>query len=129
MKQEIKDPRKKSHTGNYSAAVLCDGWLFVSGNGPLDMMTGEVISGSIEEETRLTLENVERVLHAAGCTRDNVVKSTCHLADFSEFDRFDRAYGDFFTGVRPARTTVQSGLGMIKIEIDVVARVPDRSGS
>ena len=55
-KTEIKHPDKQVSTGAYSAGVLVDGWLYVSGQGPLDMKTGEVVRGTIEEETRLTLE-------------------------------------------------------------------------
>ncbi|HWR51798.1 MAG TPA: RidA family protein, partial [Bryobacteraceae bacterium] len=67
MKTEIRHPEKKAHTGSYSAGVLVDGWLYVSGQGPLDMRTGEVLAGTIEQETRLTMEHVGKVLAAAGC--------------------------------------------------------------
>jgi 2-iminobutanoate/2-iminopropanoate deaminase len=123
-KIEIKHPEKHVSTGAYSAGVLMDGWLFVSGQGPIDMRTGAIISGTIEEETRLTLQHVGKVLGAAGCTFDDVVKCTCHLADMNDFDRFNAVYREFFPGVLPARTTVQSGLGGIKVEIDAIARVP-----
>ena len=123
-KTEIHHPDKRVSTGAYSAGVAWDGWLFVSGQGPLDMRTGEVVSGTIEEETRLTLSHVGAVLQAAGCTFDDVVKCTCHLADIRDFDRFNAVYAELFTGVRPARTTVQSVLGGgIKVEIDAIARM------
>ena len=123
-KTEIKHPDKKVSTGAYSAGVLIDGWLYVSGQGPLDLATGEVRRGTIEEETRLTLQHVGKVLAAAGCGFDDVVKCTCHLANIGDFDRFNAVYGAFFTGIRPARTTVQSVLcDGIKVEIDAVARV------
>ncbi|HXG25126.1 MAG TPA: Rid family hydrolase, partial [Chthonomonadales bacterium] len=70
-KQEVKHPDKKTETGAYSAGIICDGWLYISGHGPLDMATGQVVRGTIEEETRLTLEHIEKVLQAAGCTRDD----------------------------------------------------------
>lgn len=124
MKTEIRHPEKKAHTGSYSAGVLVDGWLYVSGQGPLDMATGEIVAGTIEDETRLTMEHVGKVLAAAGCTFDDVVKCTCHLADINDFDRFDSVYAGFFPGVKPARTTVQSVLSGIKVEIDAIARVP-----
>lgn len=92
--------------------------------GPLDLRTASVVSGSIEDETRLTLSNIGRILEAAGCSFDDVVKCTCHLADIHEFDRFNRVYSEFFPGLRPARTTVQSVIGGgIKVEIDAIARV------
>jgi 2-iminobutanoate/2-iminopropanoate deaminase len=126
-KTEIKHPDKQVSTGAYSAGVLMDGWLYVSGQGPLDLKTGEVVRGTIEEETRLTLEHVGKVLQAAGCTFDDVVKCTCHLLDIQDFDRFNKVYAEFFKGVKPARTTVQSGLGSgIKVEIDAIAKVPGK---
>jgi 2-iminobutanoate/2-iminopropanoate deaminase len=102
--------------------------LFVSGQGPIDMRTGKVVAGTIEEETHVTLSHIEQILKAAGCSLQDVVKCTVHLADIKEFDRFDLAYAEFFTGVRPARTTVQSVLwGGIKVEIDAIAHVPPYS--
>jgi len=127
-KVEIKHPDKKASTGAYSAGVCVDGWLYVSGQGPLDLATGEVVSGTIEEQTRLTLTHVGKILEAAGCTFDDVVKCTCHLQDIRDFDRFNAVYAEFFQGVRPARTTVQSVLwGGIRVEIDAIARVPTKS--
>ena len=126
-KIEIKHPDKAVSTGAYSAGVAVDGWLYVSGQGPLDMKTGQVVEGSIEEQTRLTLSHVGRILEAGGCTFADVVKCTCHLRDINDFDAFNKVYAEFFTGVRPARTTVQSVLwGTIKVEIDAIARIPGK---
>ena len=122
-KYEIKHPDKEASTGAYSAGVLIDGWLYVSGQGPLDLETGEVVHGSIGEETRLTLEHIGKILNAAGFRFEDVIKCTCHLADIRDFDAFNEVYSEFFEGILPARTTVQSGLGGgIKVEIDAVAR-------
>jgi len=125
-KTEVKHPDKEVSTGAYSAGVIMDGWLYVSGQGPLDMKTGEIVGETIEEQTRLTLENVDKVLEAAGCTRNDVVKCACHLLDIKDFDRFNAEYAKFFADQpRPARTTVQSGLwGGILVEVDAVAKVP-----
>jgi 2-iminobutanoate/2-iminopropanoate deaminase len=126
-KTEIHHPDKTVSTGAYSAGVAMDGWLFVSGQGPLDMRTGEVVPGTIEEQTRLTLSHVGAVLKAAGCTFDDVVKCTCHLADIRDFDLFNKIYAEHFHGVMPARTTVQSVLwGGIKVEIDAIARLKEK---
>jgi len=123
-KIEIKDPNKVVSTGAYSAGILIDGWLYISGQGPLDLRTGEVIASTIEEQTRLTLTHIGKILQAAGCTFDDVVKCTCHLAGIRDFDRFNEVYAGFFPGIRPARTTVLSVLwGGIKVEIDAIARV------
>lgn len=122
-KSEIKHPDKQASTGAYSAGVLIDGWLYVSGQGPLDLKTGAVVHGTIEEETRLTMDHIGKILSAAGFGFEDVVKCCCHLADIEDFDAFNLVYSEFFQGVLPARTTVQSGLGEgIKVEIDAVAR-------
>lgn len=124
-KTEILHPDMKVSTGAYSAGVVCDGWLYISGQGPVDLSNGTVVHGSIEDETRLTLSHIDKILRAAGCVPSDVVKCTCHLANIEEFDRFNAVYAEYFPPVRPARTTVQSVLwGGIKVEIDVVARVP-----
>ena len=121
-KKEIKT---RACTGAYSPGVLIDGWLYISGQGPLDLVTGKVVAGTIEEETRLTLQNVAMVLQASECALDDVVKCTCHIADIRDFDRFNAVYAEFFQGIKPARTTVQSVLWSgIKVEIDAIARVP-----
>jgi len=122
-KREIKHPDKLVSTGSYSAGVQLDNWLFISGQGPLNLRTGEVVRGSIEDETRLTLSHIGKILEAAGYSFEDVVKCTCHLSDIRDFNGFDRVYSEFFSGVRPARTTVQSVLwNGIKVEIDAIAR-------
>jgi len=125
LKREIKHPEKEKSTGAYSAAVEIDGWVYVSGQGPVDPKTAQPVRGTIEEETLYTLKQVQKILEAAGCTLNDVVKSTVHLADIEDFDRYNTTYKEFFKGatVLPARTTVQSVLwNAIKVEIDVVAR-------
>jgi 2-iminobutanoate/2-iminopropanoate deaminase len=124
-KTAIKHPDRAASTGAYTDGVLMDGWLFISGQGPLDLKTGAIVRGTIEEETRITLSHIGKILETAGCTFDDVVKCTCHLSRIEDFDAFNRAYAGFFQGVRPARTTVQSVLfDGIKVEIDAIARVP-----
>lgn len=123
QKTEIKHPDKTVSTGAYSAGILVDGWLYVNGQGPLDLRAGKVVEGTIEEQTHLTLSHIGKILEAAGCTFVDVVKCTCLLSDITHFYKFHKVYAELFTGVRPARTTVQSVLwGGIKMEIDAVAR-------
>jgi 2-iminobutanoate/2-iminopropanoate deaminase len=127
-KREIKHPDKEKSTGAYSAAVEADGWVYVSGQGPVDPKTAQPVRGTIEEETLYTLLQVQKILTAANCSLNAVVKSTVHLADIKEFDRYNAVYKNFFKDVAilPARTTVQSVLwNGIKVEIDVVARKPE----
>ncbi|MGI8965610.1 MAG: RidA family protein [Limisphaerales bacterium] len=129
-KKEVKHPEKEKSIGAYSAAVEIDGWVYVSGQGPLDSKTGQPVRGTIEEETKLTLTHVEKILEAAGCSINDVVKSTVHLADIEDFDCFNATYREFFKNVAilPARTTVQSKLwNGIQVEIDVVAKFQDNT--
>lgn len=127
---ELKHPERKAYTGGYADGVVLGGWLYVSGQGPLDLVTGEVVPASIEDETLRTLQNIEAVLAQHGCTKADVAKCGCFLADMADFERFDKAFSVFFDGIRPARTTVQAGLGFgIKVEIDAVAFVPATSAA
>ena len=119
------DVKEGFSTGAYSSGIIVDGWLYVSGQGPVDYAKGEFVLGTIESETHLTLQNVGRILEAAGCTFNDVVKSTVHLADINDFGVYNQIYASYFPGIKPARTTVQSVLGNgIKVEIDVVAKLP-----
>ncbi len=122
-KIEIKHPDKQVSTGAYSAGVLIDGWLYVSGHASEDLRTGQLIGGTTAEQARVALSQIGKVLSAAGLTFDDVVKCTCHLADIRDFAEFNRAYAEFFQAPLPARTTVQSGLPEgIRVEIDAIAR-------
>ena len=124
-KKEIRHPEKEKSTGAYSAAVEVDGWVYVSGQGPVDPKTAQPVRGTIEEETEFTLRQLEKILQVAGCSLADVVKCTVHLSDIKEFDRFNAVYRNFFRSatILPARTTVQSVLwNGIRVEIDCVAR-------
>src|SRR6516225_9352206 len=98
-KREIKHPDKEKSTGAYSAAVEADGWVYVSGQGPVDPKTAQPVRATIEEETLYTLQQIQKILEAAGCTLNDVVKSTVHLADMEDFDRFNATYREYFKGV------------------------------
>ncbi|MFA4869976.1 MAG: RidA family protein [Pedobacter sp.] len=129
-KKEIRHPDKVDDgftTGAYSAGVAVDGWLYVSGQAAIDFKSSKFILGTIESETKLTMHNIQRICEAAGCTLDDIVKCTVHLSDMKDFDKYNVVYSEYFKGIRPARTTVQSGLGHgIKIEIDAIAKIPNK---
>lgn len=111
-------------TGAYSDAVSIGGLLFVSGQASVDFKTSKFVLGTIEEETRRTLDNIKAIVEAAGGTMEDVVKCTVHLSDIAEFDRYNKVYATYFPGIKPARTTVQSVLAEgIKVEIDCIARL------
>ncbi len=110
--------------GPYSPGIVAQGrFLFVSGQGPL--VDGEVAGETIEEQTRLTLENVGTILARAGASFADVVRCGVFLTDLGEFSRMNAVYETFFPQPRPARTTVGAELLGIKIEIDCIAVLPE----
>lgn len=120
-KRQITTTSGASPAGAYSQGIWAGDLVFVSGQGPLDPATGEIVGETIEEQTERTLENVKAILEAAGATLADVVKSTVHLSDLALFSRFNEVYASYFPEPRPARTTVGSELLGIMVEIDVVA--------
>jgi 2-iminobutanoate/2-iminopropanoate deaminase len=125
-KVKINHPHREPsfETGAYSDGVVVDGFLFVSGQAAVDFKTSRFILGTIEEETHLTLKNIQAIIKAAGASMEQVVKCTVHLADINEFDRYNQVYAQYFTGIKPARTTVQSVLAEgIKVEIDCIVKL------
>lgn len=125
-KQKVVHPERDANfvTGAYSDGVIANGFLFISGQAAVNFKTSEFQLGTIEEETRLTLDNIKAIVEAAGATMEDVVKCTVHLADISEFDRFNQVYGTYFTGIRPARTTVQSVMAEnLRVEIDCIVKL------
>jgi 2-iminobutanoate/2-iminopropanoate deaminase len=121
--ETIVHPERTTATGAYSDGVLSDGWLYISGQGAEDLKTGKIVAESIEEQVRITMKKIGKILEAAGCTFDDLIKCTCHLKNIEDFDAFDHVYAEHFPRRRPARTTVQSVLGEgMKVEIDGIAR-------
>jgi 2-iminobutanoate/2-iminopropanoate deaminase len=107
----------------YSPAVVAEGrFVFVAGQGPL--REGEYVSGTVEEETRLTLENVGALLAAAGSGFEHVVRCGVWLADVQDFAAMNGVYETFFPDPKPARATVGADLITGKVEIDCIALVP-----
>jgi len=111
--------------GPYSQAVSAGGFVFLSGQIPLDPKTGEMVGGDdVEMQTKQVMRNLKAVLEAAGVGFAKVVKTTIYLTDLGDFTRVNKIYGSFFEGVEPpARATVQvSALPRgAKVEIDAVA--------
>src|SRR5690606_506671 len=110
--------------GPYSHGVVAIGFLYTAGFGPQDAANDNAIAADAGEQTRQVLRNIQKVLAEHGLTMDDVVKSTVHLQDLSDFAEFDAAYEEFFTAPYPVRTTVGSQLANILVEIDVVAALP-----
>jgi 2-iminobutanoate/2-iminopropanoate deaminase len=110
--------------GPYSPGIIAEGsFLFVSGQTP--QRGGETILGTIQEETRLTLDNIGLILEAAGASFADVVRCNVYLSDLESFEAMNAVYETYFPEPRPARTTVGVALlhGM-QIEIDCIVALP-----
>jgi 2-iminobutanoate/2-iminopropanoate deaminase len=123
MLQVISTDNAPKAVGPYSQAIRANGFIFLSGQIPLDPKTGTIITGSIAEQTRQVMNNLSNVLESAGSDLSKVVKTTVFLTDMGNFDEMNAVYGEFFTGNKPARATVQvSKLPKnANIEIEAVA--------
>ena len=110
--------------GPYSQAIAVNGFVFLSGQIPLDPATGQLIdSADVGDHVRRVMENLKAVLEAAGSGLERAVKATIYLADIGDFPAVNRAYAAYFGDAPPARATVQVGalpLGA-RVEIDMVA--------
>ena len=115
--------------GPYSQAVVAGGFVFASGQIPLDPATGKLVSGEIEAQTERVLDNLRAVLEAAGSSLDQVVRASVYLVDLAVFPRVNAVYARYFgSDPKPARSTVQVAalpLGA-QVEIDVIAHISGR---
>ena len=113
--------------GPFSQGVVAGGeFVFVAGQGPYQPATAKIVRGSIGEQTRLTLECLDRVLQAAGTSRERVVSCRVYLQplDPETFALMNAVYAEFFGSHKPARTTIGAQLLGIDVEIDCVAQRP-----
>ncbi len=113
--------------GPYVQAVRCDGWLYCSGQIPLDAQSGEMETGDITAQTTKVLANLTAVLRAAGCDVRDVVKTSVFLTDLGDFAAMNEVYaGVFGTDAPPARACVQVAAlpKGCDVEIDCIARIP-----
>ena len=109
--------------GPYSQAVEAGGFLFCSGQIPLDPATGQLVEGDVAAQTRRVLENLRAVLAAARLGCEHVVRTTIYLVDLADFPRVNEVYGQWFSLNPPARATVQVAAlpRGARVEIDAVA--------
>jgi 2-iminobutanoate/2-iminopropanoate deaminase len=121
-RQAINVDGAAAPVGPYSHCVKAGGMLFVSGQIPVEPLSGEQVSGGIEAETRRVMENIKLVVEGAGAKMSDAVKLTCYLAEMSDFQAFNRVYGEYFPEAPPARACIQAAqlpLG-VKVEVDAI---------
>ena len=125
MKERIQTDHAPQAIGPYSQAIKAGGFLFASGQIPIDPQTGQFVPGDIAEQTEQVLKNLSAVLRAGGSSLDRVVKTTVFLADMDEFARMNEVYGKYFAENQPARATVQAARlpRDARVEIDAIAVV------
>ena len=109
--------------GPYSQAVRANGFVFLSGQIPLDPKTQQVVEGDVAVQTERVLENLKGVVEAAGSSMQRVVKTTVFLADMNDFTAMNEVYSRYFTAHKPARSTVEVARlpKNVRVEIDLIA--------
>lgn len=124
MKKVISTTNAPAAIGPYSQAIEFDGMLITSGQLGLNPATGDFVAGSVTEQTEQVFRNLKAILDEAGYTMDNIIKTTCFLADMADFAAMNEVYKKHFTGTFPARSAVavktlpKNGL----VEIEVICR-------
>jgi 2-iminobutanoate/2-iminopropanoate deaminase len=123
LKKAIQIPNAPAPVGPYSQAILMDRQLYISGQIPLNPQTGQLEMENIESATSRVLQNIDALLNEAGFTKDDVVKVSIFMKNLEEFQAMNVVYAAYFTGVAPARETVQvSRLPLdVSIEISCIA--------
>ena len=128
MIERLSPPGVPSPRGPYSPAVRAGDFLFVSGQGPVDLANDRLSNGDIRHETRLVLGNIRRILEGCGASMADVVKCAVYLLDASEFAAMNEVYAEFFGEQKPARTTVEARfVAPMRVEIDAIAYKPKSS--
>jgi 2-iminobutanoate/2-iminopropanoate deaminase len=123
MRDVISTDQGPKAIGPYSQGIRANGWVFLSGQIPLDPATQQLIEGDITAQTRRVLQNIEGILTAAGTSLKNVVKTTVFLKNMGDFAAMNEVYGQFFTQNPPARSTVEVARlpKDVLVEIEVTA--------
>jgi 2-iminobutanoate/2-iminopropanoate deaminase len=123
MKEVIISNSAPAPYGPYSQAVVAGDFVFVAGQIPIDLFTGELVPGGIKAETRQVMEYIRAILTEAGLDFNNVVKASLFLTDIGNFAQVNEVYGTYFTGKFPARETVQVAAlpRNASVEISVIA--------
>jgi 2-iminobutanoate/2-iminopropanoate deaminase len=124
LKRAVLTPGAPAPVGPYSQAIVTGGFVFASGQIPLDPATGKLVEGEFEAQAERVLDNLRAVLEAAGASLDAVVRTNVYLTDLALFPRLNAVYGRYFTAdPKPARSTL--GVAALplgaKLEIEAIA--------
>lgn len=121
----VKTDKAPGAIGPYSQAVEVDGWVFCSGQIPMDPTTGELVTGDIGVQTDMVLKNVAAVMEAAGASLNRIVKTTVFLADMGDFAGMNEVYSQHFGDHRPARAAVavRTLPKNVDVEIEAIAKI------
>ena len=124
-KTVVNSDKAPKAIGPYSQAIKVGEFVYTAGQLALDPVTGEIVGGGIEAQTRRVLQNLTEVLKAAGSGMDKVIKTTVFMVNLAEFNKMNAVYAEFFPKDPPARSTVQVAAlpKMGVVEIEVVALV------
>lgn len=125
-RRAISTPGAPAAIGPYSQAIATEGFLFTAGQVGLDPASGAVVEGGVEAQTERAMANLTAVLDAAGCTWNDVLKTTIFLVDMDDFATVNAIYARFLVDPSPARSTIAvAGLPKgARVEIELVARLP-----
>ncbi len=126
MKKAIHTNNAPKAIGPYSQAIVANGFIFVSGQIPLDPEKGEIVGTDVEAQAHQVLKNIKAILEEAGASMADVVKATVYLADMNDFARMNAVYAQYFPEPYPARAAFQVARlpRDVKIEIEVIAVAP-----
>ena len=125
MKKTISTERAPKAIGPYSQAIVHNGLAFLSGQIPLDPISGELVTGDIAAQTERVLQNIQGLLESCGASLGTVLKTTVFLKDMGDFSRMNEVYARYFPDNAPARSTVQAAKlpRDVMVEIDAIAAV------
>ena len=122
MRRTVMAEKGPQPAGPYSHAVVANGFVFISGQGPVNPETG-AMPDAFADQVRQTLSNVRTILEAAGSSLEDVVKVNAYVTDLTRFAELNEVYKEFFRHDPPARTTVATALLGILVEVDCVAQL------
>ncbi|GAB3690706.1 RidA family protein [Salinarchaeum chitinilyticum] len=125
--EEVSTDEAPPSIGPFSQGVIDDGQVFVSGQGPIDPDSGEIVGEDIREETHQTMQNIGAVLDAAGSSLDDVVKAQVFVRDMDNYDEINEVYAEYLSEPYPARSAMQVERLPVEIgvEIEVIGRVTE----